>query len=142
MTPALFWEQFQQSFYETWLENHFSPTVTAGLDSLMGFTEPLVQPWMCEIPDEDVAIVKELREKYLPLSMLAMSFSTYMSMINKREFPELPFREKFNQKYGKDAWLPDEVLDATGYRELLEFMLKYGSEGENEFRAVRERNNV
>ena len=136
------WEQFQELFNESWLENYFSPTVTEELDRLMGFTEPLVQPWMCKIPDKDVEIVKTLRDKYLPLCVLAMGFSTYMGMINKREFPELPIRGRFNDRYKEGAWLPDEVLDATGYRELLNSMVKHGTEGEHGFLAVRERNNV
>lgn len=136
------WEQFQEIFSESWIDNYFSPTITEKLDKLMGFTEPLVQPWMCEITDEDVEVVKTLRNKYLPICEIAMGYSTYMRMLNEREFPDLPIRGRFNERYKEEAWLPDEVLDATGYRELLDSMLKYGREGEQEFLVVRERNNV
>lgn len=136
------WEQFQEQFSESWLENYFSPTITEKLDRLMGFTEPLVQPWMCKITDEDVEIVKALRDKYLPICVMAMGFSTYMGVLNKREFPDLPIRGRFNERYKDGAWLPDEVLDAMGYKEILQAMLKYGKEGEQEFLAVRARNNV
>jgi len=136
------WTEFQEQFQETWLENYFSPTIMERLDRLMGFTEPLVQRWMCEIPDDEVEVVKSLRSKYIGLAVLVMTFTTYSSFLRKEGFPSLPLRKRLTERYDGDIQVPDAVLDANGYREFFEAALSYGEKGIEEFQAVRERNNV
>jgi hypothetical protein len=139
------WEQFQAQFRSSWLEHHFSPTVTERLDPLMGFTEPLVQRWMCEIPDADIAIVKQLRERYFALGAMAMLFTPYSAFalgekVKGDWFPDLPIRTHWHAPDEIKNSLPPEILDATGYRELLAEMLRIGEQGIAEFRAVKDRN--
>ncbi len=136
------WLEFQQQFCETWLENYLSPKITERLDPLMGATEPLVQRWMCELPDDQVEIVKALRNKYVGLGIIAMTFTTYSSFLRREGFPKLPLRQDLNQRYDGEVQVPDGILDAAGYREFLESALAYGEKGIEEFRAVRERNKV
>ena len=136
------WGEFQDLFQTTWLENYLSPTITERLDRLMGFTEPLVQHWMCEITNDDVTAVKALRSKYLGLALFAMRFSTHHFMFREESFPLLPLWHGLPEEYSGDVYVPDEVLNATGYREFLESALEYGEKGIDEFQAIRERNNV
>jgi len=136
------WDEFQEQFQNTWLENYLSPTITERLDRLMEFTEPLVQKWMCEIPDDEVEVVKALRSKYLGLAVLVMTFTTYSSFMREDGFPSLPLRQRLTERYDGEIQVPDEVLDANGYREFLESVLAYGEKGIAEFEAVRERNSV
>lgn len=136
------WLEFQGQFCETWLESYLSPTITKRLDPLFGFTEPIVQKWMCEIPDDQIKIIKMLRSNYLGLCILAMGFTTYSSFLRREGFPKLPMRQYLSKRHNYGKNIPDVVLDAIGYRELMESMLSYGEKGINEFRVVRKRNRV
>ena len=136
------WPEFQSQFCQTWLENYLSPTITKRMDRLVGFTEPLVETWMCAIPDEDVEVVKALRTKYQEVGALAMSLSTYGHLFMQRAFPVLPIRSQMDAKGYARGDIPEGILDATAYREFLEHMINYGDQGVREFQAVRERNGV
>ena len=133
---------FQSQFFETWFKNYLSPTITEGLDRLIGFTEPLVQTWMCEIPDEEVEVVKALRSKYADLAALVMTFTSYSWSLRRNGFPTLPLRQSLPEQYNGKVNVPDAILDAAGYREFLEYALAYGGEGIEEFQSVRDRNGV
>jgi hypothetical protein len=137
------WESFQQEFAETWIENYFVPTITQELDKLLDYTEPLVQKWMCEIPNHEVDVVKGLREKYLPFAMVVMSCTSYVRIFNKHDrFPVLPLID--DSKFSKEGLknIPNEIVEAVGYREFLNECLDYGKKGISEFQEVRKRNNV
>jgi len=136
------WEEFQSAFCNSWIENYFIPTITEELDPLLGYTEPLVQKWMCEVPDHEIETIKGLREKYLVFSIIVMSCTTYTQLFKRRELPSLPLSK--NDKYTQEALeaLPAEIKDTAGYREFLNECIKYGKYGINEFREVRARNNV
>lgn len=137
------WEEFQQAFAETWVENYFVPTITKELDKLLGYTEPLVQKWMCEIPDHEVEVVKALREKYLHFAMIVMSCTSYVRIFNKHDrFPVLPLID--DDKFSKEGLenIPQDITQSVGYREFLDSCLRYGREGISEFQEVRRRNNV
>jgi len=137
------WEEFQHEFCSSWIENYFIPTITEELDLLLGYTEPLVQKWMCEVPDHEIEIIKSLREKYLAFSMIVMSCTSYVQIFSKKDrFPSLPLSQ--DEKFTQEALeaIPIEIKDAIGYREFLNECIKFGQQGINEFREVRERNNV
>jgi hypothetical protein len=139
------WEQFQSQFCSPWLEHYFSPTVTERLDSLVGFTEPFVQRWMCEIPDAEVEVVKALRDRYLALGALVMLFAPYSAFalsekVKGDRFPNLPIRKHWRASDETKNSLQSEILDAAGYRELLSAMLSVGEKGIAEFLAVKTRN--
>ena len=136
------WQEFQDQFCQTWLENYLSPTIRERLDPLVGFTEPLVQRWMCEIPDEEVEIVKGLRNKYNALGFLVLRFMHYSSRLWIGGFPRLPLRDGLKGEYLAKLHLPDELLDARGYREFLELVTALGEEGIKAFQEVRSRNGV
>jgi len=138
----LTWEQFQNQFCASWLENYFSPKLTQQLDPLLGYTEPLVQKWMCQVPDEEIEKIKYLREKYLYFGILIMSFTTYSTYFQKNVFPSLPIAqcEKFTTELKEK--LPASILNITGYKEFFDVALEYGKIAISEFQEIKTRNNV
>ena len=136
------WEQFQKAFCDSWLEQYLSPVITKELDPILGYTEPLVQRWMCKIPDHEVKIVKALREKYFAFGVLVMEFTTYSTFLRSKGFPTLPLSESLPNLTENEGEIPKEILEATGYREFLQESLRFGKQGIREFKEVRDRNNV
>jgi restriction system protein len=138
----LTWEQFQNLFCESWLEHYLGPLITKELDPILGFTEPLVQRWMCEIPDHEIQIVKSLREKYFAFSVLIMAFASYSSFQRTKGFPRLPLSDSWPKLIEAGEYIPKEILEATGYRQFFHESIKFGNHGIREFKEVRARNNV
>lgn len=136
------WEEFQKAFCDTWLEQYLSPVITKELDPILGYTEPLVQEWMCEVPDHEVPIIKSLREKYFAFGVLIMAFTPYSSFLRVNGFPKLPLSENWHKVAEAKDDIPKEILEATGYREFLHESLKFGNQGIREFQEIRDRNNV
>jgi len=136
------WEQFQKAFCDSWLEQYLSPLIIEELDPILGYTEPLVQRWMCKVPDHEVSIIKVLREKYLAFGILIMNFSPYSIFLKAQGFPKLPLSESQSELTAHGSNIPKEILEATGYREFLHESLKFGKQGIREFKEVRDRNNV
>lgn len=136
------WQEFQNEFYETWVEKYFVPTMWEKLEPLLGYTDLFGQKWMCGIPDHEVEVVKSLREKYLPFAMIVMSCTNVQIFSKKDRFPVLPLST--DEKYAKEGLdaIPAAITEAIGYREFLNECIKYGQQGISEFREVRERNNV
>ena len=136
------WEEFQKAFCDSWLEQYLSPVITKELDPILDYTEPLIQRWMCEVPDHEVPIIKALREKYFAFGFLIMAFTSYSSFLRADGLPKLPLSKNWNQlKEARDD-IPKEILEAAGYREFLHESLKFGKQGIREFKEVRDRNNV
>jgi hypothetical protein len=136
------WEEFQKAFCDSWLEQYLSPVITKELDPILDYTEPLVQKWMCEVPDHEVKIIKSLREKYFSFAVLIMAFTSYSSFLRTNGFPKLPLSENWHQLTEAGDDIPKEILEAKGYIEFLHESLKFGKQGIREFKEVRDRNNV
>ena len=72
-----------------------------------------------------------------------MLCTSYVQIFSKKDrFPSLPLSQ--DDKFTQEALeaIPIEIKDAIGYREFLNERIKFGQQGINEFREVRERNNV
>lgn len=134
------WEQFQAFFCETWLINYFLPKISTELDSLFSYTEPLVPPWFCEVPKSDILILRGLRDKYEEFGqfLLHLCYTGHEYF----GFPKLPLRDKLTKGYVQVDSFPDKILNAVGYRELLNEALAYGKTAIKEFTAVKERNKM
>ena len=129
------WEEFQGKFEALWLANFFTARVTERMDRLMTFTEPLfIPPWFMELPEDGKDDYRRVDTKHVPLGVLSMRFSKYHRMLNGDDIPALPLRE-----HPPLDGLPDAVLDAGGYRELLEAMIAAGDVALAEYDAVRVR---
>lgn len=138
----LTWEQFQNEFLDSWMENFLSPELTENLDPLLGYTEPLVEKWMCEVPDNEIEKIKYLRNKYLYFALLAMSFTTYSTYFRKNGFPTLPISDNENFSEELKSKLPETIKNVVGYKEFFENAMAYGTQAIAEFDEIRKRNNV
>lgn len=131
------WEEFQAEFEKVWLDAYFAPTITSELDPLMSYTEPFVPPWFDELSETDRTKFVELVNQHVPLGVLAMRLSIYHQKLNPGDFPELPLG---NGRLVSDIpGLPDDVLAAAGYADLLDILLGRGHAAIKEFLEYRER---
>jgi restriction system protein len=119
----LTWEEFRLEFEPLWIEHYMLPTVGQRLETLIGYTEPIVPRSFIEVDDDAVEKLKVLIERYRPFSRLIIRFSPIMAEWSSG-VPSLLLRPQFASLEGK---VPDVILEATGYRELLELMLEYGA---------------
>lgn len=131
------WNEFLTEFEATWLSAYLVPTVTEELDPLMTYVEPLAPAWWGKLNEADQAAYMQAYERYGPLGYLAMSMSRWTRMMDNRKLPALPLRE--NAQGDRVRGLPDDVLDAVGYRELLEAMLLHGRAAIEHFRVFRDK---
>ena len=97
---------------------------------------------MCEVPDNEVPLIKALREKYLVFGVLVMAFTPYSAFMRKSGFPKLPLCENWPKIDSAESFIPKEILEATGYREFLQESLSFGKQGIREFKEIRERNDL
>ena len=133
------WNEFQNQFLHTWLQTHLAPTITETLDPILTYTEPLVPNWFMNVPDSDVAILRGLREKYVPFGMMIMMFTTYSRFLRSDQYPELPLRNRMTDYMDV---IPAPILDAAGYKEFLSLAVDYGLQAIEEFREVKRRNDA
>jgi restriction system protein len=132
------WDEFQVAFEPTWMKRFFAPHLTTRLDPLMTYTEPLSPKWFPELPQQEQAAFLALKKKYDGFGWLAMSLSSYNRILRHQPWPQLPLRDHVNLVELADA--PVQILEARGYRELLESAVTYGEKAIGEFRAIRDRN--
>lgn len=133
----LTWQEFQKEFSQTWLQNYLVPQITEGLDTLLSYTEPLVPDWFLNVPNEDKDVLRLLRSKHLAFSALMMQFTRYGRILRDVGFPDLPLRDRLEAPFADTAWIPDGILDAVGYRDLLSLVLEHSSMAVEEFDIVR-----
>ena len=135
----LTWQEFQTEFIQTWLEKYLTPTLHSELDPIQSYTEPLVPPWFMEVPDDEVDVLRDLRERYMPFGMLILTFMPYADFMREDGYPELPIRQHITDNIDM---IPNQLLDAVGYREFMNHAIEYGSVAIEEFREVKRRNDV
>lgn len=131
------WDEFMAEFEATWLSAYFVPTITDELDPLMTYVEPFAPAWWGKLTEDDQAAYIQAVERHGPLGHLAMSMSRWTRILDNRKLPELPLRTTEGAPIV--GGLPDDILDAAGYRELLELMLTYGRAAIEEFRVFRDK---
>jgi hypothetical protein len=131
----LTWDEFQREFEEQWIAKHLLPTMAERLDALLSYTEPLVPMSFMEVDEAGVARLRALREQHTPFGGLVMAFTPYVRMFGSdRAIPSLPLRESLETE--RREGIPDAVLDARGYRELLEAAVEHGERVIADFRAA------
>jgi len=133
------WEELQERFQETWLREYFFPTMTESLDPLHKFTDPFTPEWLPRLPAADQSQYRELLRQYLPFAALIMAkFSTYSRMREGNPLiPTLPIAEW--KLENPEVEIPSAILQARGYRELLEACLAFGHGGIAAFHELRDR---
>lgn len=125
----LTWEEFQLEFESLWIENYMLPTVDERLATLIRYTEPIVPRSFIEVDEEAAEKLKVLIERHRPFSGLLLRFTPIMAEW-RRGIPNLPLRARFANLEGK---VPDAILDAVGYRELLDALLEHGEAATQQF---------
>lgn len=132
------WQEFQDLFEESWFEEFFTKQIDEKLDGLMTYVEPFLPAWFGKMSEEDKAKYISLKEKYDLFGMVMMSLGPYSRMLRDEPIPTLPLRARLKP----DAILstiPDQLLDETAYRELLDASVAYGEAALAEFRELRDK---
>jgi restriction endonuclease len=116
----LTWEQFQAEFEPSWIELYLLPQVADRLDPLFRYSTP--EPWMVEdLSSEGRRYLDKVVKESEDLTWLMSLFTPEPQWGRGR--PELPIRNSLGAS-SFDSHLPDELLDAVGYREFLEAAFK------------------
>jgi restriction system protein len=133
----LTWEELQEEFTRTWIENYLLGEVARRFDRLFSYTEPLAhsREWD-DLTEEGQKAFVALHFKYGVFGALMMMFTPYASgWVTGGSVPELPIRSRLKDM-GETEPLPDDLLDARGYRDFLDAATAYWQEAEAEFRAA------
>jgi restriction system protein len=123
------WDAFQAEFEETWVHDYLRPTIDARLERLIRYTEPLVPHKFLEVDDAGVERIRALRDHHAAFSYMILRFTVIGGEMFKQT-PNLPLRASWPAMVGP---MPDEILDARGYREFLEGALTHGAAAIGEF---------
>jgi len=134
------WLQFQELYTLRWVRTFFAPTLRSEADALVEYTEPInsrIFRKADRLSPARQAEFRRLRERY---SDLGMAFILMMyglpEGIGTEEtpiVPSLPLRRLFGSV---DPRLPDDVLDATALRQLLDLLIGHFRAATAEFDAV------
>jgi restriction system protein len=129
-------EEFQSEFEQTWLKSYLQPTVSGRCDPLLTYSEPLLPAWFEVLPDAQKDKFLSLKRRHDEFGWLMMTFTSYMRILQDSPFPQLPLRPRVAQVMNETV-IPDDVLDAVGYREFLDAALTHSDEVIARFRALR-----
>ena len=123
------WEEFQAEYEKTWIHTYLSPTLDARLKRFIRYTEPFVPQKFMEVDDAGVQRIRALLDRHAAFAYLILHFSAVAEGW-VGAFPSLPLRASWP---GKVDSVPDEILDAKGYREFLEAAIAHGEAAVEEF---------
>lgn len=132
------WAEFQNLFERTWFESFFIHEIDRRLDSLMSYTEPFAPAWWDRMSGVDQDAYVQLQRRHFSFGALALSLGPYTRMLHSSPPPELPLRERLVPQPQLEP-IPDVVLDATAYRELLDAATYHGEAAIAEFEVFRAR---
>jgi len=133
------WNEFQNTFEETWFEQYLVNEVVDRLDPLLTYSEPLLPRWYSKMTEDDKNKYNSLKEKYDEFGWLIMLFTPYVRMLRELPIPMLPIREQLTKKSVLEVKIPDNIATATGYREFLDLATEYGVNAIVEYRTLRDK---
>ncbi len=134
------WEEFQIEFLETWHDRYFTQKI-AELSPLMTYCEPFLPHWFDQMSDEDKASFIALKEDYDSLGMFAQSLGPWLRKLGMAEIPVLPLASRFVAVQDSHG-IPEVILSASRYRELLDTILDHGSRALVAFQKLKEKCNT
>lgn len=126
------WTEIQEMFVERWFMQYMAPRLEEEGDPLHEYTEPINTRIFRKadvLPPERREEFKALREKYLLLGASNILFVPVALNVLLPEgvspVPDLPLRESESRPNGKElvGHLPDDVLDATALRPLMNTLI-------------------
>jgi hypothetical protein len=131
------WLEFQDDFELSWFDAHLIPKLTADLDSLMSYTEPLLPNWFDGLSNDAKRKFLGLHQEYADFGALLMTqFSTYVRMDRQGEDTRVPLPLRLRVPPDVADRLPGAVVDSQGYREFMDAALVYGREAIERFDAL------
>jgi restriction system protein len=141
----LTWGEFQQMFALRWFRSFMSPTIAEETDALHEYTEPInsrVFRKADALSDERRAAFVAMRDMYAPL--MVINFALHPVVVDnkfsstKAGLPTLPLRDVLQTPEGRASVeaLPDDVLDTTALRPLMERLIRHSQSAIAEFDAV------
>jgi restriction system protein len=139
------WWEFQEMFAERWFRKYLSPTLAEETDALHEYTEPINSRIFRKadaLPEERREQFKALRERHSALAITNFAFhpvvlDNFLSSAAK-SIPTLPLRASAEGPDGSElvGLVPDEVLDATTLRPMMEAMIEQSHRAIAEFDEV------
>lgn len=133
------WFEFQNEFFEQWVENYFRFEVYKKYDSLISYLEPLpaMASWDSWLEDEDVEILIDMFNSNQNLARFLMTFMPYTNFMKSRVIFSLPLSDHLEAGKGLD--IPEHIRNARGYRELLTALESYCLPLLERFRSFRDK---
>jgi restriction system protein len=131
------WEEFQNAFERTWLEEYFSPQIAERLDPLLTYAEPFLPLWFPKLSEADKQRYLALKKRYDEFGWLVMSFTPYARLGRDEAVPTLPVVERLPPESDLLKKVPSGILNETGYRQFLEAAIEYGEQAIEQFLALR-----
>jgi hypothetical protein len=132
------WHEFQDIFEESWFEEFFTKQIDKKLSGLMSYAEPLLPAWFGKMTEEDQEKYFSLKEKYDLFGILMQSLGPYTRVFRREPIPSLPLRGQLKLD-SVPSTIPDQILDETAYRQLLDAAIAYGETALAEFRVLRDK---
>lgn len=139
------WDDFQRMFALRWFKSFMSPTIAEKTSALHEYTEPIntrVSRKADALPPDSRASFVALRAKCLPLMAInsvlhpLMTDNKFSSI--KTKMPTLPLRDLFQKDEDRSllSALPDDLLDASALRPLMERLIWHSQSAVAEFDAI------
>lgn len=126
-------EEFQQRYFDKWYKNRCW-SIERAIGNFNTYYEPIGTPGYHLLQsDGERAAYDEVLNRYLFAGIMLTPFSPYLGLFDKR-VPAVPFDVAEMDKQG--VAVPDEVRNASGYRELLGLLERYAREGLTALRKV------
>ncbi len=137
----LTWQAFQELFADRWYETFMAPLLWQEADPLVEYTEPINSRIFRKadaLPSERRNQFKLLREKHFVLGQGLISlWFPFPPLKDGLKPPRLPLRDLLARVPTEDiGQLPDDVLDATTLRALLNALVRSFRQAIAEFDAV------
>jgi restriction system protein len=136
------WIEFQEMFVVRWFRSYFSPRLAEETDPLHEYTEPInsrIFKRADALPEASREHFKALRDRHFPLAVQNFAFHPVVIDNNLSKAvdgpPSLPLRPMATEAKFEHV-IPDDVLDATALRPLLEASIEHSSLAIAEFDVV------
>jgi hypothetical protein len=133
-------------FAARWFREYMSPTLADQTDALLKYTEPdsHITRKADALPPDRRERLKVLRKRYIPLAGTTGMFSPLFIQHRPADaLPNLPMRTSTVWPYGvwphgylRDGRDPDDVLNATALRPLMDALMEYSRRAIAEFDEV------
>jgi restriction system protein len=135
----LTWEQFLINFFPAWYETYFLEELRTRFGPLLTYLEPILPKWFSLMTEDDKNRYLKLRDEYQPFGSLVTTFWPYSFFMKNPEIPLLPLLTSGSINDFILDNISNEILEETGFAELLEKLTIIGTKALADFRVLRDR---